>query len=51
LKFIEKNWKLPTISRRSRDTLPNPVAERGNVYVPKNHPAIGDLMNLFTFGH
>jgi hypothetical protein len=49
LKFIEKNWNLPTISRRSRDTLPNPVAEHGNAYVAKNSPAIGDLMNLFTF--
>jgi phospholipase C len=49
LKFIEKNWDLPAISHRSRDNLPNPVAERGNPYVPQNSPAIGDLMNLFTF--
>jgi phospholipase C len=51
LKFIEKNWDLPTISRRSRDNLPNPIADRDNPYVPKNSPAIGDLMNLFTFAH
>ena len=51
LKFIEANWRLPAISSRSRDNLPNPVADRDNPYVPKNGPAIGDLMNLFTFGH
>jgi acid phosphatase len=51
LKFIEKNWDLPKISHRSRDNLPNPVADRENAYVPKNGPAIGDLMNLFTFTH
>jgi len=51
LKFIEANWDLPAISNRSRDNLPNPVADRDNPYVPQNGPAIGDLMNLFTFGH
>jgi phospholipase C len=50
-KFIEKNWDLPRISHRSRDNLPNPVADRDNAYVPENGPAIGDLMNLFTFDH
>lgn len=49
LKFIEKNWSLPPVSGLSRDRLPNPVAERGNAYVPKNSPAIGDLMNFFKF--
>lgn len=49
LKFIEKNWGLPTISARSRDHLPNPVAAAGNPYVPTNGPAIGDLSNLFDF--
>jgi phospholipase C len=49
LKFIEKNWGLPTISKRSRDNLPNPVARRGNPYVPVNGPAIGDLMEMFRF--
>jgi acid phosphatase len=51
LKFIEKNWHLPTISRRSRDNLPNPVAEHDNAYEPRNGPAIGDLMEMFTFRH
>jgi phospholipase C len=50
LKFIERNWRLPTISAVSRDRLPNPIHDRDdNRYVPKNKPAIGDLMNLFTF--
>jgi len=50
-KFIEKNWNLPAISHRSRDNLPNPVASHSNPYKPVNGPAIGDLMNLFTFKH
>ncbi|HET6929062.1 MAG TPA: alkaline phosphatase family protein [Candidatus Acidoferrum sp.] len=49
LKFIERNWNLPTISGRSRDNLPNPKAEAGNPYVPANTPAIGDLFDLFDF--
>lgn len=50
LKFIEKNWDLPKISSLSRDNLPNPVHDRDdNRYVPKNRPAIGDLMSMFTF--
>jgi phospholipase C len=49
LKFIEHNWDLPTISKRSRDNLPNPNHESGNPYVPKNSPAIGDLMDAFDF--
>jgi acid phosphatase len=50
LKFIERNWNLPTISAVSRDQLPNPIHDRDdNRYVPRNRPAIGDLMNLFTF--
>jgi phospholipase C len=51
LKFIEENWRLPKISNRSRDNLPNPAADYRNPYVPANGPAIGDLMNLFDFGH
>jgi phospholipase C len=51
LKFIEANWKLPTISRRSRDNLPNPVAAASNPYVPTNSPAIGDLRDMFHFDH
>ncbi len=46
LKFIEKNWGLPTISKRSRDNLPNP---QGGGYAPTNSPAIGDLMDMFDF--
>ena len=49
LKFIEKNWGLPPISNRSRDNMPNPIASKGNPWVPTNSPAIDDLMNLFEF--
>ena len=49
LKFIERNWNLPTISGRSRDNLPNPVVGSDNAYVPLNSPAIGDLFDLFDF--
>ena len=48
LKFIEKNWNLPTLSNRSRDNLPNPIADE-HAYEPRNSPAIGDLMSLFDF--
>ena len=48
-KFIERNWSLPPISARSRDNLPNPQHGAGDPYVPRNRPAIGDLMNLFDF--
>ena len=48
-KFVEANWELPTISARSRDNLPNPVATRRNPYVPINSPAIGNLMTMFHF--
>src|SRR5882762_3224483 len=51
LKFIEHNWGLPTISDRSRDNYPNPKVDVGNPYVPQNTPAIGDLFDLFDFGH
>ena len=50
LKFIERNWSLPTISNRSRDNLPNPRVEEDNPYVPQNTPAISDLFDLFAFG-
>jgi phospholipase C len=49
LKFIEANWKLPTISSRSRDNMPNPTQDPNNPYVPTNAPAIGDLMDVFHF--
>jgi len=48
LKFIEANWKLDPLTSYSEDNLPNPTP---GVYVPKNRPAIGDLMTLFDFGH
>jgi phospholipase C len=51
LKFIERNWNLPTISGRSRDNLPNPKSDWDNPYVPKNRPAISDLFDLFEFDH
>jgi acid phosphatase len=49
LKFIEANWRLDPLSPRSRDHLPNPVADPSDPYVPANRPAIGDLENLFAF--
>ncbi|HUA81528.1 MAG TPA: alkaline phosphatase family protein, partial [Dyella sp.] len=49
-KFVEANWDLDeTISRRSRDNLPNPISLPNNPYVPLNAPAIGDLMDMFDF--
>jgi len=49
LKFIERNWRLPSITERSRDNLPNPIATAGNPYVPVNTPAIDDLFSMFRF--
>ena len=49
LKFVEKNWQLKPLTQRSRDNLPNPIAEPTNPYVPVNSPAIGDLTDLFSF--
>jgi len=49
LKFIEANWRLAPVTHRSRDNFPNPVASERNPYVPLNSPAIGDLMDLFSF--
>ncbi|HTZ99975.1 MAG TPA: alkaline phosphatase family protein [Candidatus Aquilonibacter sp.] len=49
LKFIERNWNLPTVTNRSRDNFPNPITA-GNPYVPVNGPAISDLFELFNFG-
>jgi phospholipase C len=48
-KFIEANWGLPTITDRSRDNFPNPIATSGNPYVPVNSPALDDMMGLFDF--
>jgi len=49
LKFIEANWGLDPLTDRSRDNLHNPVTNPHNLYVPLNRPAIGDLMDLFSF--
>jgi phospholipase C len=49
LKFIERNWSLPTVSNRSRDNFPNPIPNPDNPYVPTNSPAISDLFDIFTF--
>ena len=46
LKFIEKNWRMEPLTGRSRDNLPNPVADDDNPYVPTNAPAIGDLFDF-----
>jgi phospholipase C len=49
LKFVEKNWNLPPVAEDSRDNFPNPIVAASNPYVPLNGPAIGDLMDVFTF--
>ena len=49
LKFIERNWRLPPLSPRSRDNLPNPVSVAADQYRPINTTAIGDLMAMFNF--
>ncbi len=49
LKFIEANWSLPTVTKRSRDNLPNPVSNAADPYKPTSGPAIGDLMDFFKF--
>jgi phospholipase C len=49
LKFIERNWGLETVTRRSRDNFPNPITTSGNPYAPVNSPAIDDLFSLFNF--
>jgi acid phosphatase len=46
LKFIEANWRLSPLTTLSEDNLPNATP---GVYVPKDRPAIGDLMTLFDF--
>src|SRR5262249_33589338 len=48
LKFIERNWSLPTVTKRSRDNLPEPYMGR-NPYVPLNTPAIGDCFGMFDW--
>jgi len=48
-KFIETNWRLPHLSSRSRDNLPDPIVIPWNAYQPVNSPAIGNLMTMFDF--
>ena len=48
LKFIEANWGLSPLTSYSEDNLPNPTPE---AYVPRDRPAIGDLMTMFNFRH
>jgi phospholipase C len=48
LKFIERNWSLPPVTRRSRDNFPNPVQPEGS-YAPVNIPALDDLFDFFDF--
>lgn len=59
IKFVEANWRLPTLSSRSRDNLPNPQVSNydptnrydvlSKAYDPINGPAIGNLMDMFQF--
>jgi len=49
LKFIEWNWFLKPLSKRSRDNLPNPIALPIAPYFPLNSPAVGDLRTMFDF--
>ena len=48
LKFIEDNWRLAPLSAVSEDNLPDATP---GAYMPKDSPAIGNLMTLFDFGH
>jgi len=50
IKFIERNWSLPTITATSRDNFPNPVVG-ANAYVPTNSPALDDLFDAFNFNN
>jgi phospholipase C len=51
LKFIERNWGLAPVTRRSRDNFPNPFSLPENPYVPLNAPALDDLFDFFDFGY
>jgi phospholipase C len=48
IKFIERNWALPTIASNTRDNFPNPTVGT-NPYVPQNSPALDDLFDAFNF--
>ncbi len=49
LKFIERNWHVAPVTKRSRDNFPNPTTWI-SPYIPDNSPAISDLFELFDFG-
>jgi len=49
LRLIERNWSLQTITRRSRDNLPNPIVNATNPYAPTNMAALTDLFDVFDF--
>jgi phospholipase C len=51
VKFIERNWDLKPLTRRSRDNRPNPTMNTADPYVPGNMPAVGDLFDMFDFDH
>jgi acid phosphatase len=46
LKFIEANWGLSPLTSYNEDNLPNATP---GVYVPRDRPAIGNLMTMFDF--
>src|SRR5262249_55079827 len=50
VKFVERNWMLhEKLTARSRDNLPNPKHDDDeHLYVPRNMPAIGDLVDMFN---
>ena len=50
-KFIERNFGLGPLTKRSRDNDANPVTTTSDPYVPLNSPAIDDLFDAFNFGH
>ncbi len=50
IKFIERNWGLPTIGPNTRDNFPNPTVG-ANPYVPTNSPALDDLFDAFNFSN
>ena len=50
LKFIERNWRLPTVSALSRDNLPNPRPSEQRSQNAASGPSLGDLTSLFVFG-
>jgi phospholipase C len=50
LKFIRRNWRLPPLSSRSRDNLPNPARLGDDSrQADRDQAAVGDLTTLFDF--